>query len=110
MKFKLKIEPETFSTPDRKTFVVTNIEAYPVGGGSTTVDGIEQLLFYFSFLGENGEVFANSNANVEQVITLESGEYPLLSNLFSIDPLVKYEAMSIVANSYKYTPLPLEQQ
>lgn len=110
MKFKLKIQPEVFSTPDRKTFTVTNIEAYPVGSGSLSSTGIEQILFYFSFLGENGENYANTNANVEQSIMLETGEYPLLSNLFSIDPAIKYEAMSLIAMSYNYTPLPFEEQ
>ena len=111
MKFKLKIQPEEFSTPDRKQFSVTEIEAYPVGTGVTTAEGIEQLLFYFSFLGENGKVFASANANVETILTLpDETQYPLLSNLFSITPEVKYEAMSIIASGYNYTALPFEQQ
>ena len=111
MKFKLKINPEVFSTPDRKTFTVTNIEAYPIGAGDTTDAGIEQVKFYFAFLGADSEKFADTNANVESVILLPNGvKYELLSNLFSNDVLVKYEAMSIVASSYGYTAMPFDQQ
>lgn len=111
MKFKLKIDPEVFSTPDRKTFTVTNIEAYPIGAGDTTDAGVEQLKFYFAFLGENNEKFADTNANIETVISLPNGvQYELLASLFSNDVLVKYEAMSIVASSYGYTSLPFDQQ
>lgn len=111
MNFKLKINPEAFSTPDRMNFTVTSIEAYPIGAGDTTDAGIEQLKFYFSFLGADNEKFADTNANVETVISLPNGvQYQLLASLFSNDVLTKYEAMSIVASSYGYTALPFDQQ
>lgn len=111
MKFKLKITPEVFSTPDRKTFTVTQIEAYPIGEGEITAAGVEQVKFYFSFLGADGAKFADTNANVETTVTLpDATKYPLLSNLFSAIPETKYAAMAIVASSYGYTALPLLQQ
>lgn len=111
MKFKLKINPETFTTPDRKEFIVTQIEAYPVGMGTTTAEGVSQLLFLFSFLGENNEIFTTANANISLEVKISETEvYPLLSNLFSIDATLKYEAMCMVATEYGYIALPIAEQ
>lgn len=111
MLFKLKVNPEAFSTPDRKDYVVSQIQARVVGDGNNTPAGVGQLYLYFEFLDELGKVCDTSNANLEEVIALPDGtQYELLSNLFSIDPVKRYTAMLIVASAYNYVALPFEQQ